>query len=99
MRIRPAYLTTMLAATGASAAILLAPTAAADDQPSCTDVGGSTECSTPGNVQIDASPPVTGGDPFYIPYWDDVYGGAYTGGPYAVPYGEGSGGIGIGGHR
>jgi hypothetical protein len=83
-----AHLTSMLAAAGATAAIVLAPAAAADE-PSCTDVGGTSECSTPGNVQINASPPVS--DPFYIPYWDDVYGGAYTGGPYVVPYGEGQG--------
>jgi hypothetical protein len=54
------------------------PPAAADDstQPTCTQVGDSTECSTPGNVQINATPPVTT-EPFFIPYWDDVYGGGY----------------------
>ena len=92
MRIRPAYLTAMLAAAGATAAIALAPAAAADE-PSCTDVGSTTQCSTPGNVQINASPSVD--TDFTLPYWDEVF-GAYTGGPYAVPYGEGSG---IGGPR
>jgi hypothetical protein len=101
MRIRPAYLMSMLVAAGGCAAILLAPVSAAQDNESCTDVGDTTDCSSPGNVQINASPPV---DPFPIPYWDDVYGGAYVGGPYAVPYGEGSGiggvgGPGGGGHR
>jgi hypothetical protein len=92
MRVRPTYLTPILVAAGAATAILLAPTAAADDSaaPSCTDVAGSTECSSPGNVQINASPPVSA-DPFTLPYWDEVFGGgAYTGGPYVVPYGEGS---------
>jgi hypothetical protein len=90
MRMRPAYLTSILATAGACAAIALAPNAAADE-PSCTDVGGSTECSTPGNVEINATPPVSQ-DPFTLPYWDEVWGGgAYTGGPYVVPYGEGSG--------
>ncbi|MBV8930172.1 MAG: hypothetical protein JO152_13710 [Mycobacteriaceae bacterium] len=91
---RKACLTSILAAAGASAALALAPTAAADDTPSCTDVSGSTECSTPGNVQINASSPVD--TDFTLPYWDDVFGGAYTGGPYAVPYDEGNG---IGGPR
>jgi hypothetical protein len=86
MRIRPACLRALLAAAGASTAIALAPTAAA--QPDCTNVGASTECSSPGNVQINASPSVD--TDFTLPYWDEVWGGAYTGGPYAVPYGEGS---------
>ncbi|HME47724.1 hypothetical protein [Mycobacterium sp.] len=64
-----------LMAAGAAAAIFGAPAAVADDtNPTCTDVGGGTECSTPGNVQINASPPVDDGI-YPIPYWDDVWGG------------------------
>jgi hypothetical protein len=76
-----------LALAGAAAAVLSAPTAVADDtNPTCTNLGSSTECSTPGNVQINSSPPE---DTFTLPYWDEVFGGAY-GGPYPVPYAEGS---------
>jgi hypothetical protein len=90
MRIRFRY----LMAAGAAAAVLGAPAAAAD--PTCTNTGGETVCSTPGDVQVNASPPV---DDFTLPYWDEVWGGAYPG-PYAVPYGEGSGEVGApAGHR
>lgn len=83
MRIRFRY----LVAAGATGALLGAPAAAADDtNPNCVQTGaGTTECSSPGNVEIDASPPV---EEFSMPYWDEVWGGAYPG-PYAVPYGEG----------
>ncbi|HME74286.1 MAG TPA: hypothetical protein VKI00_01110 [Mycobacterium sp.] len=71
-----------------AAAITCAPAAMADDtNPTCTNLGGSTECSTPGNVQINSSPPT---DTFTLPYWDEVFGGTYAG-PYPVPYDEGSG--------
>jgi hypothetical protein len=79
-----------LAAAGAVVAVLAAPTAAADDNnQSCTDVANTTECSSPGNVQINAAPPVVE-EPFTLPYWDEAYGGggAYPG-PYPVPYAEG----------
>ena len=94
MRTRPACLASILAAAGALGAIALAPSAAADE-PSCTDVAGTSECSTPGNVEINASPNVVD-DPTIFPFWDEIYGdgiygGAYTGGPYAVPYDEGAG--------
>lgn len=77
------------AAAIALAAIIGAPTAAADNNPPCTALGasGATECSTPGNVQINASPPE---DTFTLPYWDEVFGGTYPG-PYPVPYAEGGG--------
>lgn len=82
MRIRFRY----LVAAGAVAALFGAPAATAD--PSCTTTGpGDTVCSTPGNVQINDSPPV---EDFTLPYWDEAFGGAYPG-PYAVPYAEGSG--------
>ncbi|MBV9089496.1 MAG: hypothetical protein JO044_06255 [Mycobacteriaceae bacterium] len=83
MRIRFRHLVLAWAAL----AIVGAPTAVADDtNPTCTNVGASTECSTPGNVQINATPPV---DTFTLPYWDEVFGGAYAG-PYPVPYAEGN---------
>jgi hypothetical protein len=67
-----------------AAAAALAPTAAADPDtssnstsnlPSCTSVGGNemgggaTECATPGNVQLNASPP----EPTYPYPWDDEF--------------------------
>jgi hypothetical protein len=52
MRVRLSHLTPLLVVAGA-AAIAGAPTAVADDSnPTCTDLGGTTECTTPGNVQI-----------------------------------------------
>jgi hypothetical protein len=88
MRIQLRY----VAVAGAIAALCGAPVAAA--QPSCSSTGGgATECSTPGNVQINESP---GGD-FTLPYWDETFGDSgYYQGPYPVPYDEGSGDVGIG---
>jgi hypothetical protein len=86
MVIRHAHLAPLLVAAGAAAAIMLCPNAIA--QPDCTNVPGASECSSPGNVQINATPTT---EPFTLPYWDEVFGGgAYTGGPYPVPYAEGS---------
>jgi hypothetical protein len=96
------YLTPLFAAAGAAAAILAAPTAAADDSnlPSCTDVAGSeqagtatTECATPGNVQLNATPPVDVQPDYPYPY-DDMYYG-----PALVFGGGGDHGGGGGGHR
>ncbi|WP_308170479.1 hypothetical protein [[Mycobacterium] fortunisiensis] len=47
-------------------ALACAPAAAAD--PQCTDVGGATRCSNPGNVQINATPTQRGP---YLPYGCD----------------------------
>ncbi len=98
MRTTLRYLTPLIAAAGAAAAILAAPTAVAQPEPplpSCTDVsgdpvsGGTTiECATPGNVQINASPPVV--EPVYPYPWDDEFYGS------ALIIGGGHGG---GGHR
>lgn len=76
------YLTPIAAVAGAAAAMLAAPTAAAQPEPplpSCTSVGGdeltgtaTTECATPGNVQINATPP----DPVYAYPWDDEFYGS-----------------------
>ncbi|CDO07109.1 hypothetical protein C1S82_21430 [Mycolicibacterium cosmeticum] len=86
----------------AAAALQLAPTAAADPNsnlPSCTSVGGTeaggaaTECASPGNVQLNASPPA---EPTYPYPWDDEFYG-----PALIIGGEGGGGWhgGGGGHR
>ena len=84
-----------LMVAGAVAAVLGAPVAAADDNPACSNTGGGdTVCSTPGNVQINDSPPV---EDFTLPYWDEAFGGGYPG-PYPVPYGESSDDLG-GPHR
>jgi hypothetical protein len=79
MRIRFRY----LVAAAVVAALFGAPTATADP---CTNTGPGTVCSTPGNVQINDSPSA---EDFTLPYWDEVWGGAYPG-PYPVPYAEGS---------
>jgi hypothetical protein len=53
VRIRINYITPVLAAGVAAVAIAAAPSAAAtpDDQ-LCSDMGGSTQCQSAGNVQI-----------------------------------------------
>jgi hypothetical protein len=88
------YFTPLILATGAAAAILSAPAALADPDdsstlPSCTDVGGptamgagTTECATPGNVQLNATPP----EPTYPYPWDDEFYGP------ALIIGSGGGG-------
>jgi hypothetical protein len=92
------YFTPLIAAAGTVAAILIAPAAVADTTlPSCTSVGGvtdmgagTTECATPGNVQLNATPP----EPDYVYPWDDeFYGSALImgGGDYG-PHGGGHGG-------
>jgi len=105
MRTTLRYLTPLAAAAGVAAAILTAPAAFADDPaplPQCVDTGGAeaiggstTECATPGNVQINATP----AEPTYLYPWDDeFYGPALIigGGGYG-PHGGGGGGGGHGG--
>jgi hypothetical protein len=93
------YFTPLIAAAGTVAAILIAPAAVADTTlPSCTSVGGvtdmgagTTECVTPGNVQLNATPP----EPDYVYPWDDeFYGSALImgGGDYGPHGGGGHGG-------
>ena len=56
MRTKSRYLTTLLAAMGACAAITVAPIAAA--APECTNTGpNTTQCESRGNAQIVTSPP------------------------------------------
>jgi hypothetical protein len=90
------YLTPLIAAAGAAAAFGAAPAAIADTTlPSCTDTGGAqalggstTECETPGNVQINATP----AEPTYVYPWDDEFYGSAL-----VIGGFGGGGHGGGG--
>jgi hypothetical protein len=70
-----------LAAAGAVAAVVAAPIATADDSDqSCTAAGPDTQCSSPGNVEINDSPPA-------VP--DAGFGGGFYPGPYPVPFNEG----------
>ncbi|MDT7796180.1 MAG: hypothetical protein QOD59_5621 [Mycobacterium sp.] len=93
------YFTPMVIAAGAAGALLIAPAAVADTTlPTCTSVGGvtdmgagTTECATPGNVQLNATPP----EPDYVYPWDDeFYGPALImgGGDYGPHGGGGHGG-------
>lgn len=99
----------LIATAGAAAAVVLAPVASADpdevsNQPACTTSGDgstftgttTTECSTPGNVQIAEAAPA----PDYMYPWDDDFYGAplVIGGGNIGPHG-GTGGGGGGGHR
>jgi hypothetical protein len=94
MRTTLRYLAPLIAATGIAAALMGAPAAGAQPDPSlpqCTDTGGAaalggttTECVTPGNVSINATP----AEPTYVYPWDDEFygpaliigGGGYHGG-------------------
>lgn len=79
---RTRLLVPLLASAGALAAVGLAPTAAAEPNstsPNCDTVDGgvytgttTTECQTPGNVQINAAAP----QPVYPYPWDDEFYGA-----------------------
>lgn len=94
MRIKLSYFTPLLAAGALAAAIAAAPTAMADPvQQSCTYLGASeTQCQSPGNAQINDSPPYVQYAPLY-PYFggDDFDRGGFG-------FGGGHGGFG-GGHR
>jgi hypothetical protein len=94
------YSTPLIAAAGAAASILVAPTAVAEPSnptlPSCTDTGGAeaiggstTECVTPGNVQINSTP----AEPTYPYPWEDEFYG-----PALIIGGWGGHGGGGGGH-
>jgi hypothetical protein len=74
MRIKLNYLTPLLVAGAAAAAIAAAPTAAAAADPqSCSYTGSgfsNNQCQTPGNVQInDSPPPVQAGMGGYGPFF------------------------------
>jgi hypothetical protein len=104
------YVFAIIVAAGAVAGAL-APTAAADTTlinptvPTCVDTGGSTviggqttECETPGNVQLNATPEVP--EDFAYPWGDEFFGPALIfGGPGPVDHGGGGGGGHGGGGR
>jgi hypothetical protein len=72
MRIRTSYITTLLAGGVAALAIAAAPMATAAPttaaptpmQQSCSATGGGSECQSPGNVEIQDSPPPVGFSPY-----------------------------------
>jgi hypothetical protein len=70
MRLRP--ISALLAAGAATAAIAVAPTAsAAPTGLTCTNVGATTtQCQSPGNVQINSDQPVT--YPYQFPFYGNV---------------------------
>jgi hypothetical protein len=78
MRTTLRYLIPLFAAAGAAAAILAAPAAGAQSNstlPQCVNTGGggaysgsSTLCESPGNAQINATPPVYSGP------WGNMWG-------------------------
>ena len=78
MKLRSTTLAGLFLTGAAAVAIAAAPLAAADPElPQCVQPDGSsieggqiTECSTPGNVEIDSTPP----QPSYGMFpWDDDY--------------------------
>ena len=98
MRVKICYLTPFIAAAGAAAAILAAPRRDRPSRepslPTCTTLvaprtsaAPTTECATPGNVQINAAP----AEPTYPYPWDDEFYGP------ALIIGGGGGGGGHGG--
>jgi hypothetical protein len=76
------FVVPMIFAAGVGIGVAVAPIAAADPNPNpllpqCEVTGGSaviggqtTDCASPGNVQIDATPPVPGYGMFP---WDDEF--------------------------
>src|ERR1700676_5416117 len=75
MRFGLKYITPLLAAGPAAAAIAAAPTAAAAaaNQQSCASSGSATQCQTPGDVQITAAPSAQPAGPS-SPYFGSSYG-------------------------
>jgi hypothetical protein len=102
MRMKLSYVTPLLGAAAAATAIIAAPIAAAAStgpgaiEQSCSPSGSGTVCQSPGNAEINDSPPPVG----YYPYGGDAFllGGGFGGGFH----GGGGGGFhggGGGGHR
>lgn len=105
MRTTLRYLAPLVAAAATSVVFAAAPVASAQMNPTlpqCVGTGGAmaeggsdTECSTPGNVEINATP----AEPTYLyPWADEFYGPALIiGGGGWGPHGGGGGGGGHGG--
>ena len=93
MHIKLNRITGLLAAAAATAAIAGAPTAAADPvQQSCSYQGASeTQCQSPGNTQINDSPPYLQYAPQYPFFAGDDF-------DHGFGFGGGHNGFG-GGHR
>jgi len=90
------YMAPVLGSAAAALAIIAAPIAsAADTGQSCGASGTGTVCESPGNVQINDSPPAVG----FYPYGGDAFllgGNGYGGGGFHGGAGFQGGG---GGHR
>jgi hypothetical protein len=81
MRTSLRFFIPFIAAAGTAAALIAAPTAGAQPQPplpKCVDTGGAeaiggstTECETPGNVSINATP----AEPVYEGPWGGMWEG------------------------
>ena len=94
----------LFVAAGIASVLAAAPMAGAQTNPTlpqCTDTGGAealggstTECATPGNVQINATPAET---TYLYPWDDEFYGSALIMGGDAGYHGGGGGGHGGGG--
>jgi hypothetical protein len=93
MRMKLSYMAPLLGAAAAAVAIVVAPVAAAAPagpgavQESCSPSGSGSVCESPGNAEINDSPPPVG----FYPYGGDAF---LLGG-----YGGGFHGGGGGGHR
>jgi len=103
LRITIRCLTTLFAGLclGAAIAAPMAGAQTGSNLPQCTDTGGAealggstTECATPGNVQINATPADT---QFLYPWSDEFYGPALIMGGFNGPHGGEGGGGGHGG--
>lgn len=85
MRVKLTHLMPMLAAGAAAVAISAAPIAsAATVQQSCTDTASGSECQSPGNVEINDTPPPVSFDPYgydgFLLGGFGGYGGGFHGG-------------------
>jgi hypothetical protein len=108
MHIKLSYIAPLFAAGAAAAAIAAAPIAAADPGPgpaiaqSCSGTDSGTVCQSPGNVELNDSPPPVsydpyGGEGFLLGnYGGYGYGGGGFHGGGGGFHGGGGGG---GGHR
>jgi hypothetical protein len=86
MRIR--FITPLIAAVGAATAIAVAPLAMAapsGTSPTCTNTGNSTQCESPGNAQLNATPPDVPQQMYYFLPYGNAFNGFHGGGQPAGP--------------